>query len=199
MSFDDTTIKFYGQHAAAYAERPMAPLTRLQRFLQGVPPRGAILELGCGAGRHSAEMIAAGFDVRPTDGSQEMAAEAARRLGRPVETLLFSQLDDDRRYEAVWASACLLHVPRPDLQSVLMRIWRALKADGLFYASFKEGETDGRDTLGRYYNYPSEVWLRQCYEAAGRWRILSLDRSRSQGYDNRPATMMHLVVRKTAI
>jgi SAM-dependent methyltransferase len=196
MGADDATVRFYEQHAAAYAERRPGSLTRLQRFLRDVPPGGSILELGCGAGGHSAEMIAAGFDVRPTDGSAEMAAEASRRLGRPVETLLFDELDDEQRYDAVWASACLLHVPKADLQSVLVRVWRALKAGGQFYASFKEGETDGRDTLGRYYNYPSEAWLWQCYQAAGRWHFLSLDRSEGKGFDNRLATMMHLVVRK---
>jgi len=196
MSSDDATIRFYGQNAEAYAERPGGSLTRLQRFLREVPQGGSILELGCGAGGHSAQMIAAGFNVRPTDGSAEMAAEAARRLGRPVETLLFNELDDDQRYDAIWACACLLHVPRADLQAALMRIWSALKADGLFYASFKEGNVDGRDRLGRYYNYPSESWLRQCYRAAGHWHFISLDRSESMGFDNTRATMMHLVVRK---
>jgi hypothetical protein len=56
------------------------------------------------------------------DGSPEMAAEAACRLGRPVETLRFDQLDEHDQYDAVWASACLLHVPKADLQGVLARI-----------------------------------------------------------------------------
>ena len=41
-----------------------------------------ILELGCGAGADSAEMLAGGFDVYPTDGSPEMAGEA-RTLAAP--------------------------------------------------------------------------------------------------------------------
>ncbi len=128
MSFDDSTIRFYRENAAAYVQRPQRSFVRLQTFL-GELPRGAkILELGCGSGRHSAEMIAGGFDVHPTDGSPEMAAEAARRLGRPVETLRFDELDEREEYDAVWASACLLHVPKAHLQGVLARIWRALKA-----------------------------------------------------------------------
>jgi SAM-dependent methyltransferase len=160
MSFDDATIRFYRENAAEYVKRPQRSFARLHTFLVALPRHAKILELGCGSGRHSAEMIAAGFDVRPTDGSPEMAAEAACRLGRPVETLRFDQLDEHDHYDAVWASACLLHVPKANLQGVLARIWRALKPAGLFYASFKEGNADGRDTIGRYYNYPSEDWLK---------------------------------------
>jgi SAM-dependent methyltransferase len=198
MSFDDATIKFYRQNAQAYAARPTGPATRLTRFLADLPPGGAILELGCGSGKHSAEMIAQGFEVRPTDGSPEMAAEASRRLGRPVETMRFDQLDEQECYDGVWASACLLHVPKADLKSVLVRIWRTLKPGGYFYASFKEGEADGRDTLGRYYNYPSEHWLRQCYASVGGWRICSFERSEVKGFDDEAATMMHIVAQKNA-
>ena len=128
----------------------------------------SILELGCGAGNHSAVMLAAGFAVRATDGSPEMAAIASRRLGHPVEAMLFDELDAQDAYDGVWASACLLHVPRDELESILARIHRALKPSGVFYASFKIGEGDGRDNLGRYYNYPSPEWLQTTYAAAGR-------------------------------
>lgn len=198
MSYDDATIRFYRDNAAVYVKRGEPSFARLHAFLAELPRGAGILELGCGSGRHSAEMIAACFDVRPTDGSPEMAAEAARRLGRPVETLRFDQLDEHESCDALWASACLLHVPKADLRGVLARIWRALKPGGLFYASFKEGETDGRDTIGRYYNYPSEDWLRRCYRDAGSWHFRSLERSEGRGFDGTPATMMHLVVQKLA-
>ena len=67
----------------------------------------------------------------PTDGSPEMAAVASRHLGRTVETLLFHDLDAVEAYDGVWANACLLHVPRPELADILARIWRALKPAGI--------------------------------------------------------------------
>jgi SAM-dependent methyltransferase len=199
MSFDDATMRFYRENAAEYAKGPQRSFARLHAFLVALPRPAMILELGRGSGRHSAEMIAAGFDVRPTDGSPEMAAEAACRLGRPVETLRFDQLDEHDQYDAVCASACLLHVPKADLQGVLARIWRALKPGGLFYASFKEGNADGRDTIGRYYNYPSEDWLKESNRDAGSWNFRSIDRSESKGFDGTAATMMHVVVQKRAV
>ena len=93
---DEETLQFYRSNAEAYAGREIAAHTRLTRFLALLPPAAAILELGCGAGAASAEMLADGFEVRPTDGSPEMAGEASRRLGRPVETLLFHDLDESK-------------------------------------------------------------------------------------------------------
>src|SRR5947207_11245596 len=121
------TLRFYGQNAGAYAERAMTSRrVRLSRFLAQLSPGAAILELGCGAGFDTAEMLAQGFDVSPTDGSPEMAAEASRRLGRPVATLLFHDLGDVEAYDGVWANACRFQVPRAELGHLLRVIWRAL-------------------------------------------------------------------------
>src|SRR4051794_2173313 len=98
-------------------------------------------------------MLARGFDVKPTDGSPELAEVASRRLGRAVKTLLFQDLDEVEAYHGVWANACLLHVPRAELAPVLALVRHALKPGGAFYASYKTGDGDGRDTLNRYYNY----------------------------------------------
>jgi SAM-dependent methyltransferase len=195
---DDGTLQFYRDNAQAYADWAKAPSTRLIRFLALLPAGGSVLELGCGAGNHSAEMLAAGFAVRPTDGSPELAAIASRRLGRPVETMLFHELDEQDAYDGVWASACLLHVPRDELTGILGRIHRALKPAGVFYASFKIGEGDGRDSVGRYYNYPSPEWLQASYAAAASWTSLSSDTSEIKSFDAAPATMLHLTVRKSA-
>ncbi|RJF76200.1 class I SAM-dependent methyltransferase [Rhodopseudomonas palustris] len=196
-AFDDATLRFYRGNAAAYAERKPAGGT-LARFLGEMPAGGRILELGCGAGHHAEAMLAAGFDVDATDGSPEMAAEASRRLGRPARTLLFHQLDADAAYDGVWAYACLLHVPRDELGGVLGRIHRALKPGGLFYASFKSGEAEGRDKLARYYNYPSEDWLRARYAEAGPWTALTVERSEGKGFDQELASFLHVSARKPA-
>ncbi|HLX18352.1 MAG TPA: class I SAM-dependent methyltransferase [Bradyrhizobium sp.] len=194
---DEETLQFYSGNAQAYARREITKHTRLARFLVLLPPGAAILELGCGAGADAAEMLARGFDVRPTDGSPEMARVAAARLGRPVETLLFHDLDAVGAYDGVWANACLLHVPRPELAKVLALIWRALKPAGYFYASFKTGADEGRDTLNRYYNYPTPEWLRATYDGAGSWSSLSIEKGKVRGFDDKTAEMLFVVARKT--
>jgi len=193
---DEATLQFYRRNARSYADRAKAPSSRLIGFLGLLPPGGSILELGCGAGNHAAEMLARGFVLRATDGSPEMAEVASQRLNHPVEVMRFDELDAHQAYDGVWASACLLHVPRDQLAGILTRIHHALKSDGVFYASFKVGENDGRDTLGRYYNYPSVDWLKTAYDAAGDWRLLTSETSEIKSFDEAPATMLHLVVRK---
>jgi SAM-dependent methyltransferase len=195
---DETTLQFYRDNAEAYAGWAKAPSTRLRGFLALLPPGGAILELGCGAGNHAAVMLADGFSVRATDGSPEMAGIASQRLGHPVAAMRFDELDAQQTYDGVWASACLLHVPREDLAGILGRIHRALKPSGVFYASYKMGEGDGRDNLGRYYNYPPRQWLEAIYAGAGPWLTLSADTSEIQSFDQTPASMLNLVVRKPA-
>jgi SAM-dependent methyltransferase len=193
---DEATLQFYRLNASSYAAWDKAPSTRLIGFLGLLPPGGAILELGCGAGNHSAEMQARGFAVRVTDGSPEMAEIASRRLNHPVEVMLFDELNESEAFDGVWASACLLHAPRDELAGILGRIHGSLKADGIFYASYKIGEGEGRDSLGRYYNYPSPQWLEATYAAAGRWHPLKSDISEIKSFDETPATMLHLVMRK---
>jgi SAM-dependent methyltransferase len=195
---DDATLQFYRQNAEAYAKREITSrYARLTKFLALVPSGAAILELGCGAGGDSAEMIARGYDVTPTDGSPEMAEVASRRLGRPVRTLLFGDIDAVEVFDGVWANACLLHVPRDQLPNVLALIHRALKPGGAFYASYKAGSSDGRDTLNRYYNYPTENWLRATYAQAGAWRDLSIETGEVRGFDDAMAEMFFVLARKT--
>ena len=61
---DEETLRFYRENAQAYAEREITSRrVRLGRFLALLSPGAAILELGCGAGADTAEMLARGFDV----------------------------------------------------------------------------------------------------------------------------------------
>lgn len=194
---DDDTLQFYRQNAEAYAKREITSRhARLGKFLAMLPSGAAILELGCGAGGDSAEMLARGYDVTPTDGSPEMAEVASRRLGRAVGTLLFHDIDAVEAFDGIWANACLLHVPRDQLANILALIHRALKPGGAFYASYKAGDGGGRDTLNRYYNYPTEDWLRATYAKAGEWRDLSIETGEVRGFDDAMAEMLFVLARK---
>lgn len=189
---DDRTLGFYGLEAQAYAAKGANPnAARIEAFLSLLPQGASILELGCGAGRDSEVMMARGFTVRPTDGSPEMARAAQERLGIEVGTLLFADLDERDAYHGVWANACLLHVPRVDLPDILARIHAALKPGGVFYASFKKGDAEGRDGLGRYYNYPSERLIGDWY-AAQAWTDVAITAHSGSGYDRKPTDWLHV-------
>lgn len=193
---DDATLGFYAEEAETYAGRGReADLAHIERFARLLPAGGQVLELGCGGGQDSAALLARGFDVTPTDGSPELAAQAALRLGRPVQTLLFEDLAAISNFDGVWANACLLHVPRIALPAIIAKIHAALRPGGAFYASFKAGEAEGRDRFGRYYNYPSAEWLRDAY-GAGAWSSLDITTEAGGGYDGEPTRWLHALAIK---
>jgi SAM-dependent methyltransferase len=188
---DADTLGFYATEAEIYAGRARElGEAGLRRFAGLLPAGGQVLELGCGGGQDSEALLALGFDVTPTDGSPELAAQAQQRLGRPVSVLLFEDLTAEAAFDGVWANACLLHVPRSALPGILARVHRALRRGGVFYASFKAGEVEGRDRFGRYYNYPDAAWLRSAY-GEGRWCSLDIIEESGGGYDQELTRWLH--------
>jgi hypothetical protein len=141
-------------------------------------------------------MLARGFAVEPTDGVPEMAREAEARLGRPVRVMRFEELDAVERYDGIWANACLLHVPRRGLPDVLSRVFRALRLGGYHFASFKSGGEEGRDRLGRYYNYPASDELLETYRQVGPWEIVHVEEGRARGYEGAEFPWIAVTVQK---
>lgn len=188
----DQTLRFYESNAAAYSADAGRANPRLTTFLKRCRPGGSILELGTGSGTDARAMLDAGFVVDATDGSAELAAIASKRLGQPVRTMLFEDLEALARYDGIYASASLLHVPRAELGDVLGRVHRALVDGGVVWASFKSGAAEGLDRFGRYYNYLSDDELLAAWHAAGTWHTVSLESWMGSGYDRQP-TQWHAV------
>ena len=196
-SFDPATLAFYAHEAPVYAARGTDGASRhLELFLDRLTPGCRILELGCGGGRDAALMISRGFDVDPTDGVPEIAAKAEALLGSPVRIMRFDALNAVAAYDAVWASASLLHVPRAGLTDILTCIWRALKPGGWHEASYKGGRHEGRDMFDRYYNYLSRAQLVAHYEAAGPWETVRLEEGTGGGYDGKQGPWLSITVHK---
>lgn len=186
------TLAFYRDNAETYAARDRKPPTdRLSAFIARLSPGAAVLDLGCGGGHDSLHLIEGGLDVTPCDGSRELARAAEQRIGRKVEVVAFQEIGWNERFDAVWAEASLLHVPRTELPDVLVRVHRALRPGGLLQASFKAGEQEGHDRFGRYFNYPSATWLRTCFEWAG-WSNIRIEEADGGGYDNQPTRWLHV-------
>ena len=84
-----------------------------------------------------------------------MAALAQQRLKRKVRVASFESVDEIAVYDGIWASGALLHVPKAEMPALLGRLANALKPGGLMLATFKSGEGEMRDKLGRFYSYYS--------------------------------------------
>ena len=198
-SFDPATLAFYAAAAPDYAVSSSGGIGRhLDGFLERLAPGASILELGCGSGRDAEQMELRGFKVEPTDGVPEMAAQAEARLGRAVQVMRFDELAAIEQYDGVVAAYSLLHVPRAGLTDVLARIWHALKPGGWHVATYKTTSAEGRDRLGRYYNYPSETELRAYYAAAGDWGQIEIETGEGRGYEGGVSRFMMITLRKPA-
>ena len=138
---DDPTLAYYEDQAESFFAETvavdMAPL--YARFLARVTPGGHILDAGCGSGRDALAFRRLGYAVTAFEASPTLARMASAHCGLPVEDRRFQEVDWEGRFDGIWACASLLHVPMAEVPEVLGRLGRALKADGVLYASFKYG------------------------------------------------------------
>ena len=119
-----------------------------QSFLRYLPKDAYILDLGCGSGRDTLAFKNKGYQVDAIDYSLELVKKATELTGVPIRYQSFYTLDDQNKYDGIWACASLLHCMREKLPEVLERILEALKSNGICYMSFKYGNTD-REKEGR--------------------------------------------------
>ena len=148
----DTTIDYYDNNATTYANLTVhADLSTLYTdFLQYLTHGASILDLGCGSGRDSRYFIELGYDVEAIDGSIELCKIASEYIKKPVRHLTFQSLDYNNRFDGIWACSSLLHIEKKLLPEVLLKIYNALKSNGILYASFKYGSFTG-ERSGRFF------------------------------------------------
>lgn len=168
MSADPATIAFYQARAPHWVfHSGEAHSHQLDGFLDLLPAESAVLELGCGGGRDAARIMARGFAVDATDAVPALVKRANEAFGIGARVMAFHELGAEAAYAGVWAHASLLHCPRAALPDTLQRIHRALLPEGWFFSSYKLGDGEGRDLLGRLHNFPSPEWLLAAYAEAG--------------------------------
>jgi SAM-dependent methyltransferase len=107
--------------------------------LDAFRPAGSVLELACGPGVWTSQLLRHARDVTAVDASPEMLAIAASRVpaGAPVrfvEADLFTW-EPDRRYDAVFMGFWLSHVPAERFKSFWGVVAAALAPGGrVFFA-----------------------------------------------------------------
>ncbi|HEY9308479.1 MAG TPA: methyltransferase domain-containing protein [Microbacterium sp.] len=169
----DATLAAYERGARQYAERTPQDPSPLVDDLVALVPRGAhVLELGSATGRDAAALESAGLVVHRTDGATSFVEEL-RAAGHPARVLDVRADDYGGPYDAIFANAVLLHVPRADLPIVLATALRACRPGGVLVASFKRGTgagwSDAKLDDPRHFTYWDEEGLREALLTAG-WR-----------------------------
>lgn len=147
-------VDYYELHADEYARSTVGlDMTSVyDRFFMEIPPGAHIADAGCGSGRDTRVFLQRGYRVTAFDGSPEMARVASIYSGQKCGALRFQDIQFEQEFDAIWACASLLHVPKREMGDVLGRLFTALKPGGIIYASFIEGEGERIGTDGRLYN-----------------------------------------------
>ncbi|WP_147256015.1 class I SAM-dependent methyltransferase [Pseudonocardia hierapolitana] len=118
----------YEQHAL-----PFDGGEELAAALDAFRPSGSVLELACGPGIWTGQLLRHARDVTAVDASPEMLGIASARIGservRFVEANIFDW-EPDRRYDVVFFGFWLSHVPLERFESFWSLVADCLKPGG---------------------------------------------------------------------
>ncbi len=151
-----------------------------ERFLAAVGPEGEILDLASGPGNCAAFFVGRGYRVLCGDLSEAMV-DLCRLKGLRAERMDLETFSLDRRFDGIWANACLLHLPKASIPSTLDRIAAHLLPRGIFACSVKEGGGEGMVSdpeyrgAERYFSYFKDPEFLELL--APRFEILNTDRT----------------------
>ena len=197
----DVTLAYYTQHAQEYAARTNAidhsPV--YARFEPLLPAGAVILDLGCGGGRDTRHFASAGHRVIAMDPCPALLDEARRRTPPEVGDRICYVVGAapglpfaNSTVSAIWASASLLHLPRPTMPETLAECRRIMLPGGILSVSVKQGTGEGLED-GRRVTYWDADELVLCINGAG---LETVTADLLPSLDRRPVTWIHVVARK---
>lgn len=171
------TLDTYERFSAHYIDRTSTERSLLVDVLIELTDAGdRVLELGSGPGRDAADLESAGLVVERTDGAASFV-DRLNAAGHRARILNLSDEDFGGPYDAVFANAVLLHVPRARLSGVLEVARRATRSGGLLVASFKKGTgqawSEQKLDSRRHFTYWDESDLPPVVAASG-WTPVSI-------------------------
>ena len=196
-SANERTLATYERSVQRYvdglAEPPPRYLRWLDAFVALLPPGARVLELGCGPGRDADLLEERGVTVDRTDATAAFV-DRLRETGTPARLLNAITDDFGGPYDAVFASAVLLHLSREDVARVLDKAAAATGPDGVLAFDVKEGDGDGWSTakldLPRHFTYWRRDALQELLDRSP-WQVVSMS-----GYRGRVENWIEVLARR---
>ncbi len=141
--YTKSTISIYDKLGRQYLSNiDNATPNEINIFIDKLPSKARILDVGCAGGRDSEVFVERGFNVTGIDLCEPFLQEAKKR----VPTGLFLKRDvleldfEEAYFDGIWACAVLLHLEKKDLPKVLTDFYRILKTGGSMFIGVKQGE-----------------------------------------------------------
>jgi len=156
----DEQAAYYRAIAAGYLDQLDLPgHDEVCEALDAFRPTGRVLELACGPGVWTGQLLRYASHVTAVDASAEMLAMAAARTGgdrvRFVQADLFAWRPD-RRYDVVFIGFWLSHVPPERFASFWSLVADCLEPDGRVFLA-----DDGHRTPRELVEGPSSATIRR--------------------------------------
>lgn len=166
---NSATLNTYEEHSQLYRESTRQVVSGdnkewLDRVLDYLPQKAAILELGSATGRDATYLEQHGYDIMCSDAVHSFVKQlhadghSARYIDALKDPLVGS-------YDLVLANMVFLHFTEPELVATLLKIRSIIKPAGLLAFSVREGtgEEWSNDKLHapRFYKYWSQAELKQ--------------------------------------
>ena len=182
MSVDKKTLEVYNKHISDYEKLIAKEFkdTNLHTFMKMIKKEGKVLDLGCGTGSASLELLKNGFSPFPVDASHEMVKVAKSLLKIKVRKISFNEIKEYDFYDAIWANFSLLHTTKNQFGNILKKLFFVLKEEGILFFSLKQGAGESRDKLGRFYSYYQRSEVEKYLEKAN-FRTTNCSKGVSKG------------------
>jgi SAM-dependent methyltransferase len=139
----DPTIEAYEKIATDFHQRNAESMYHeefevLRDLIELESP--SVLDIGCGTARDAEGLINQGFRYTGIDASPTMLAIAQERFPDAVffQQDIFNLDIPPASFDAFWAAAVVLHVPKEQIVDVLSSFHRVLKDYGVGFISVKE-------------------------------------------------------------
>jgi 2-polyprenyl-3-methyl-5-hydroxy-6-metoxy-1,4-benzoquinol methylase len=161
------TIAAYDKNCVAFENKFMEYppyIQRIREFINLLQPRMKVLDLGCGPGNVSRQLMLSGqeFIIQGIDLSEEMI-KLARENAPSGE---FSCQDireisfNDHSFDVIILSFCIVHLTDMETILLLQKVSKYMRKEGKLYLSFMEGKKNGFERTGFskneiYFNYHS--------------------------------------------
>lgn len=137
------TIKTYNEVADEYSRINVSldPIQNLVDLFVDNINGNIILDAGCGHGRDAEYLSKLGFGVVGIDLSYKLL-DIARKKAQKASFYLMDMRKlgfHNNSFDAIWACASFLHIPKKEAKQTLKEFHRVLKNTGMIFISVKRG------------------------------------------------------------